>query len=140
MKTLLIGIKNVLLWSYGRGTWQYDILCLLIIATVFLLPGSFFGDRDRPMRAFHGQKDAVQANEALKVASHRAEKIQWDVGLEELKLFLQDRSQSEQLLDNPQEALVLYLRDHCQGDVALEGYQPQHDASGQMIGYRLWFR
>jgi hypothetical protein len=47
MKSMLVGIKNVLLWSYARGTWQYDALCLLIVLTVFLVPSSFFGDRDR---------------------------------------------------------------------------------------------
>ena len=24
--------KKVILWSYGRTTWQYDVLCVLILA------------------------------------------------------------------------------------------------------------
>lgn len=35
-------IKRVLLWSYERGTWQYDVLCLVILAFVFLTPRSVF--------------------------------------------------------------------------------------------------
>ncbi|MGI8782676.1 MAG: hypothetical protein ACR2L2_03360 [Acidobacteriota bacterium] len=38
-------IKRVLLWSYERGTWQYDALCLVILAFVFLTPRALF---DRP--------------------------------------------------------------------------------------------
>jgi len=29
---------NLLFWSYGRGTWQYDLLCGAIIAFLFLTP------------------------------------------------------------------------------------------------------
>src|SRR2546430_14017173 len=120
MKTLLIGIKNILLWSYARGTWQYDILCILIIGTVFLVPSSFFGDRDRPMRNFHGQKDAAQANEFLKVASKEADTIQWDIRLEELKACLQNHRESEQLMNNSQEAVVLYFREHLKRETMLD--------------------
>ncbi|GIU81920.1 MAG: hypothetical protein D6687_01690 [Acidobacteria bacterium] len=35
-------LKKIILWEYKRGTWQYDILCLLIIAFVFLTPKSWF--------------------------------------------------------------------------------------------------
>ena len=34
--------KKVLFWSYGRTTWQYDVLCALILAFVFLTPKSWF--------------------------------------------------------------------------------------------------
>jgi hypothetical protein len=47
MKSVLVGIKNIILWSYARGTWQYDALCLLIVLAVFLVPSRYFGDRDR---------------------------------------------------------------------------------------------
>ncbi|MEW6368691.1 MAG: hypothetical protein AB1714_29025 [Acidobacteriota bacterium] len=33
---------NLLFWSYGRGTWQYDVLCGAIIAFLFLTPNSMF--------------------------------------------------------------------------------------------------
>ena len=51
MKSIFVVIKNVILWSHERGTWQYDVLCLLIIGTVFLVPSKYFGDRDRAIRA-----------------------------------------------------------------------------------------
>ena len=141
MKRLLIGIKNILLWSYARGTWQYDILCILIIGTVFLVPSSYFGDRDRPLRIFRGQKEAAQANETLKAASKGADTVQWDVWSEELEAFLQNHTESEQLANNPQEAVVLYLREHLNRAPQLtRPPEPQLDGRGQVIGYRVWFR
>lgn len=40
-------IKGVILWSYERGTWQYDLLCFLILVFIFLTPSSFFIHRDK---------------------------------------------------------------------------------------------
>ena len=34
--------KKVILWSYGRTTWQYDVLCVCILAFVFLTPKGWF--------------------------------------------------------------------------------------------------
>ena len=35
-------IKNLFFWSYSRNTWQYDVLCALILAFIFLTPKSWF--------------------------------------------------------------------------------------------------
>jgi hypothetical protein len=34
--------KKILFWSYGRTSWQYDVLCALILAFVFLTPQAWF--------------------------------------------------------------------------------------------------
>ena len=138
MKALLIGIKNVLLWSYARGTWQYDVLCILIIAAVFLVPSSFFGDRDRPMQTWRAYKAAAQAKDPLKVASKETEI--WYVGVEELQASLPDENLAEQLVNNPQEMIVRYLKDHLNRDPALEGYEAQRDEQKRIIGYRIRFK
>ena len=36
------GFKKIIFWSYGRTTWQYDVLCVLILAFVFLTPKTWF--------------------------------------------------------------------------------------------------
>ncbi|MGB7926281.1 MAG: hypothetical protein WCF57_23775 [Pyrinomonadaceae bacterium] len=46
-------IKNILLWPYGRTTWQYDVLCVLILAFVFLTPRSWFEDGELGSRNQH---------------------------------------------------------------------------------------
>jgi hypothetical protein len=39
-------VKHVLLWSYERGSWQYDVLCLLILAFIFLTPSRWFNEHE----------------------------------------------------------------------------------------------
>lgn len=39
-------IKKAILWRYDRGTWQYDIFCLLIIAFIFLTPKAWFEKKE----------------------------------------------------------------------------------------------
>jgi len=43
-KNLFSGLDNIIFWGYGRGTLQYDILCGLILAFIFLTPRYIFYD------------------------------------------------------------------------------------------------
>jgi hypothetical protein len=39
-------MKNVIAWKYERASWQWDILCLVIIAFIFLTPKEWFERRE----------------------------------------------------------------------------------------------
>jgi len=117
MKSLLVGIKNVLLWSFARGTWQYDALCLLIVLTIFLVPGSYFGDRDR-------------------VKSWEAKAGETYVQAAELDVFLRRRNQIE-LSRAPKEAMRLYLRDKLERNVAIAELKHFTSPDGKVI---YWVR
>jgi hypothetical protein len=39
------GILRTVLWAYERGTWQYDLMVLAILAFIFLSPRNWFNDR-----------------------------------------------------------------------------------------------
>ena len=39
-------MKSFIQWNYERGTWQYDIFCLLIVAFIFLTPKAWFDKRE----------------------------------------------------------------------------------------------
>lgn len=45
---ILRSIWSFIFWSYERGTWQYDLMCALILVFVFLTPRSTFTDCPRP--------------------------------------------------------------------------------------------
>lgn len=45
MKIILITLKKILFWSYERGSWQYDFMCVLILAFIFLFPNRFLQTR-----------------------------------------------------------------------------------------------
>lgn len=38
-------LARSIFWSYERGSWQYDLLVLVILAFIFLSPPSWFSDR-----------------------------------------------------------------------------------------------
>ncbi len=42
---LKLGCARSIFWVYERGSWQYDIICALILAFIFLTPRSVFNDR-----------------------------------------------------------------------------------------------
>jgi hypothetical protein len=141
MKSALVGIKNVLLWSYERGTWQYDLLCLLIILTVFLVPSRYFGDRDRTKPA--------QANGIHKTASQDAPRVGGNllanavvsdlaIESEDLTAFLEDQNRTE-LTKFPQEAIPLYLRDKLKREVTILDFKSFIAPDGK-TGYRVRFR
>ncbi len=40
-------IRDIILWKYERASWQWDVLCLLIVAFIFGTPKSWFDRKDR---------------------------------------------------------------------------------------------
>ncbi len=45
MKIILATLKKTLFWSYDRGSWQYDVMCVVILAFIFFVPNSVFIQR-----------------------------------------------------------------------------------------------
>jgi hypothetical protein len=46
VKIILSTLKKILFWSYERGSWQYDVMCVLILAFIFLSPNRMFQSQD----------------------------------------------------------------------------------------------
>lgn len=44
---MLDSIKKFILWNHERGSWQYDLFCLLIILFIFVTPKSWFEKREK---------------------------------------------------------------------------------------------
>lgn len=40
-------VKKVFLWNYARNSWQWDILCVIILAFIFLTPKDWFQNGER---------------------------------------------------------------------------------------------
>lgn len=40
-------IRNIIWWSYERASWQWDVLCILIMAFIFLTPKAWFDKREK---------------------------------------------------------------------------------------------
>ncbi len=39
-------MKNIINWSYERASWQWDLLCILIMCFIFLTPKESFNSKD----------------------------------------------------------------------------------------------
>ncbi|HEX5703367.1 MAG TPA: hypothetical protein VFX97_09240 [Pyrinomonadaceae bacterium] len=43
--------KKIVFWNYPRTSWQWDVLCVLILVFIFLTPKSWFQNSEfRPQR------------------------------------------------------------------------------------------
>ena len=40
-------MKDIILWKYERASWQWDVLCLLIMAFIFFTPKQWFDKREK---------------------------------------------------------------------------------------------
>lgn len=49
-------IKDILLWNYPRTALRYDVLCLLILAFIFLTPKGWFENRELTRRKQAAQR------------------------------------------------------------------------------------
>jgi len=133
MKSLLVAIKDILLWNHARGTWQYDILCLLIVLAVFLVPSRYFGDRDRPtVYLHHSRRPLVDEHGLLKL----------EVSSNEIAPFLgspsparADGSGGDPLVA----ACSSYIRQLLNREVTIERVESWPDAEGR-LRYRIWFK
>src|SRR5206468_12083676 len=38
--------KKIVFWNYSRTSWQWDVLCVLILGFIFLTPKSWFENRE----------------------------------------------------------------------------------------------
>jgi hypothetical protein len=47
LRKLYHAVRPALFWSYRRGSWQYDVIVVLILGFIFLTPRSFFSDQPR---------------------------------------------------------------------------------------------
>jgi hypothetical protein len=80
-------IKDIILWKYERASWQWDVLCLLIVAFIFLTPKAWFDKKDRlateTTRLIVKQQDFTADREEMKARVRRlsgnrsAEIVDW---------------------------------------------------------------
>jgi hypothetical protein len=47
-----LATRHILVWSYERGTLQYDIICALILLFIFLVPPSCFVSKRDNLQSF----------------------------------------------------------------------------------------
>lgn len=110
---VLLGVfKKILFWSYGRTTWQYDVLSVLILAFVFLTPPWWFQTGEP--KAFSGHQSSVLTAGKRLVSP---ENLPANPGTEDFERRLRTE------LRRP--------------DVRVKGWQALRDAGGRVAAYEV---
>ena len=46
-------LRKLFFWNYARNTWQWDVLCVVILVFIFLTPKSWFENSERRSHLAH---------------------------------------------------------------------------------------
>jgi hypothetical protein len=46
-KAVLSVLRKLFFWNYARNTWQWDVLCVVILIFIFLTPKGWFENSER---------------------------------------------------------------------------------------------
>jgi hypothetical protein len=46
-------LKKIFFWNYARNTWQWDLLCVVILIFIFLTPQKWFLGGERAQKMVH---------------------------------------------------------------------------------------
>ena len=58
MRALTSTLKKIFFWNYARNTWQWDLLCVVILIFIFLTPQKWFTGSERLTNTGHQTPDA----------------------------------------------------------------------------------
>ena len=53
VRGLFTTLKKIFFWNYARNTWQWDLLCVVILIFIFLTPKSWFSGGERAQSMTH---------------------------------------------------------------------------------------
>lgn len=112
-------LRDYVLWSYERGTIQYDVMVTLILLFIFLTP-YWINFKDKP----------VQRN------PHRTQLVVADEGGD--LIFQIDGSMIQVKGDEQLRAALLQIIEPISGKVSITKYETDRDRSGQVRSYKVW--
>lgn len=116
------GFTRSIFWSYARGSWQYDVICAVILAFIFFTPASWFHDRPT-LGLTH-----LRHNQGIVEIGHTKEG--WH--------YLVDARLVDSLAPRPpQQAVQEILQDQLHHPVELKSVEALRDRSNVLLGYTV---
>ena len=76
MRALISTLKKIFFWNYARNTWQWDLLCVVILIFIFLTPNRWFASSERPANEVHQSPVARTVVLSPEVVANEADKGQ----------------------------------------------------------------
>jgi hypothetical protein len=120
-------LSRTFLWSYERGTWQYDVAVILILVFVLLLPRNWFRDQQEAgAPAAPGQVELLSQE-----GSHQIYRVDARILAPPTRLALQSG------LHNALQGARPELH---HGSFSIARIEPVRDDKGSVIAYRVEIR
>jgi hypothetical protein len=105
-------MKRFLLWSFERGSVQYDVICVVILAFIFITPPAAFNDRPEFMR--------IPDDQPIRQTSDDDGHTVFTVKV------------------NTEQAAVDRLKASLGKPVTVSRSVPVYDATGALVAYSIW--
>jgi len=115
-------IRGYILWSYERGTLQYDVMVTLILLFVFLSP-YWINFKDKPIERNPHPTGVVIVPDAAGGFVYQIESA-----------AINGKDEDEV------RAQLLRVIEGISGEVSLERYEPVRDRAGRITQYKVWAR
>ena len=71
-------LRKLFFWNYARNTWQWDLLCVVILIFIFVTPKSWFGNSERGARALHQNRAATTVLVGAELIDNAEDKLQME--------------------------------------------------------------
>lgn len=121
LRKLVLAVYRGFFWTYERGSWQYDIMVIVIVVFVLFTPRDWFRDRPAP--------SPPPADVVLLLSDPMGKVYQLRANLLDVKA---DRT----LVEGAQRV----LRSYTGRPVKVVRMEPILDAEGQAVSYAVWVR
>lgn len=122
MKSIWTTIRGYILWSYERGTIQYDVMVSLILLFIFLTP-YWVNYNDKPIERNPHPTGVVIVPDAAGGFVYQIESA-----------AINGKDEDEV------RAQLLRVIEGISGEVSLERYEPVRDRAGRITQYKVWAR
>lgn len=113
-------IKGFILWSYERGTIQYDVMVTLILLFVFLSP-RFINFNDHPVERNPHPSDIIVSPDGSGGFVYQVEGKAIQGGNEAAV-----------------RAQLLRIIEPISGEISIQRYEPVTDKKGNVLAYKVW--
>ena len=114
-------ITRSIFWAYERGSWQYDLIVLAILAFIFLSPRSWFNDRPTmqftELRHLQGIIEMGRVNKEVR--------------------YLVDARLVESLDQKPEDAIPIILKQHIHKAFTVKSIDAVRDRHQVILSYTV---
>jgi hypothetical protein len=109
-------------WAYERGTWQYDLIVLAILAFIFLSPRAWFEDRP-----------TLQLTDLR----HKQGVVEVGHGKDGWSYLVDARLVESRAPQKPEDAIREIIRLRVQKPFTLKSIDPYRDRNNVILGYTV---